>query len=256
MQVFDSHSSIGGSVVPGAAANPAAVIADMHARGIDGAVLFSAHARLVDPLAGNRILRKMLDQGPNLYGCLVTNTNRVDASITVMREQMSSRKFVAMAVVSPRPDEPVHKLVADEIINSYRRYTRPLYLVTPNAEAVSAALEIARGYPMLKVVLVGMGGSDWRTAIAAAHQCTNVYLETSGAFDRAKLPAAVEALGTHRIVFGSGSPHVDPAAAMGLVEDSDLSEDARRKILFDNAQKLFGLDAPSEPEEAQGSTTS
>src|SRR5205807_138858 len=130
-----------------------------------------------------------------------------------------------------RRDEPVTKMVADEIINAYRRYSKPLFLFTPNGECVQAALDIAKSYPMLKVVFLGMGGADWRIGIAAAHAATNVLLETSGSLDRAKLPAAVEAIGSHRILFGSGTPRVDAAAAAGLIEDSDLSDDARQKIL-------------------------
>ena len=106
-----------------------------------------------------------------------------------------------------------------------------------------AALEIARAFNMIKMVFIGMGGHDWRTAIAAAHVSTNIYLETSGPLDRAKLPAAFDAIGAHRIVFGSGTPHVDAAAAMGLVEDSPLSDDVRKRIYYGNAMRLLGLDA-------------
>ncbi len=241
MPVFDSHSSLGGSTVPGVAANAAAITRAMERRGIESAVLFSAHARLVDPLAGNRILKAMLDQAPNLYGCLVAHVNRVEASIAAMREMMASRQFVGMAVAARHAEEPLPKLLADEIINAYRRYTKPLFLFTPNAQTAEAGLDIARAYPMLKVVFVGMGGQDWREAVAAAHAATNVYLETSGSLDRAKLPAAVEAIGTHRILFGSGSPRIDAAAAIGLVDDSALPAGARGRILYDNARRLFGL---------------
>ena len=96
---------------------------------------------------------------------------------------------------------------------------------------------------MLKVVFLGMGGPDWRAAIAAAHACTNVMLETSGHLDRAKIPAAEEVIGAHRVLFGSDAPHTDAAAAVGLVEDSDLTDDARARILGDNARRLFDADS-------------
>ncbi len=247
--MFDIHSYFGAGLIPGTANSPAAVTAAMEERAVDEAVLMSNHARYVDPLAGNRILRKVVEHSPKLHGCVITHVNRVDSSVSAMREQMGMRKFVAMAIAPSRRDEPVTKIVADEIINAYRRYSKPLFLYTPNAAYVQAALEIARGYPALKVVFLGMGGADWRTAIVAAHTSTNVMLETSGALDRAKLPAAVEAIGAHRILFGSGTPRVDAAAAAGLIEDSALSDDARRKILIDNARRLFRLDADSEPPE-------
>ncbi len=241
MPIFDIHSYFGGSVVPGVANSPVNIMAAMQERGIDAAVLMSAHAGRADPLAGNRILRKMLDQGPNLYGCLVTHVNRVEASVEVMREQMGSRKFVAMAVMGNTPGAPVTKAVADDIVNAYRRYTKPLFLFTPNADCVRTAVEIAKGYPMLKFLFLGMGGPDWRAGIAAAHSATNVLLECSGALDRSKLPAAVDALGSHRILFGSSTPHVDAAAAVGLVHDSPLTDESRRRILYDNARRLFNL---------------
>src|SRR5258708_4625212 len=243
LQVFDVQSYFGGGVIPGVAASPNAIGAAAREREMDGVVLLSNHARYVDPLSGNRILRKVIERAPELYGCLVTHVNRVDSSITVMRDQMAFRKFVGMAVTGVRTDEPVTKMVSDEIINAYRRYGKPLFLFTPNGECVQSALEIAKGFSMLKVVFLGMGGNDWRIAIAAAHSSTNVLLETSGAMDRAKIPAAIEAIGAHRVLFGSGSPKVDAAAVMGLIQDSGLSEDARRKILYENADKLFGLAA-------------
>lgn len=251
MSIFDSHVCLGGSVVPGVASNPAAIQTAMKARGIDGAVIFSAHARNVEPLAGNRILRAMLNQAPELYGCLVAHVNRVEASITAMRELMPGRKFVGMVIVGAQPGQVVTERSADELVHAYRRFGKPLFLFTPNGEAVQTALEIAKDYPVLRVILLGMGGTDWRAAIAAAHAAPNIVLETSGALDRAKLPTAVQAIGAHRLLFGSGSPHLDAAAALGLVEDSCLSEAARRRILSENAYRLFGLGSAAEerPEE-------
>jgi uncharacterized protein len=242
LPIFDVHNYLGGSLVPGVANNGASITSAMQARGIDAAVIMSSHALCVDPLAGNRILKATLDQGANLYGCLVTHVNRVEASITIMRELMNNRRFLGMAVMGMHPDEPIHQIVAEEILNAYRRYGKPLFIFARNQAMVEAGLDIAKSFPALKVVLVGMGGADWRAAIAAAHVATNIYIETSGPLDRAKLPAALDVIGPHRILFGSGSPRVDAAAAIGLVEDSDISDEARRKIFSDNARRLFGLD--------------
>lgn len=243
MPIFDIHNYLGGSLIPGVHHNSQAITSTMESRGVDTAIVLSTHALRVDPLAGNRILKAVLEQTPNLYGCLVSHVNRVDASVTAMRELMSGRKMLAMAIVGENPDEPVHRLVADEIVNAYRRYSKPLFLFAHNEAMVESALEIAKTYNMLKVVLIGMGGHDWRAAIAAAHATTNMVLETSGALDRAKIPAAVETIGAHRILFGSASPRTDPAAALGLLQDIDLSHESKNRILFSNAQRLFGLES-------------
>ena len=86
-----------------------------------------------------------------------------------------------------------------------------------------------------------MGGADWRSGIAAAQQATNIFLETSGSLDRAKISAAVEALGPNRVVFGSGLPALDPAAALGLIKDSGISAAEQKRILYDNAYRLLNL---------------
>lgn len=242
MPVLDIHGYLGASVVAGVSHTPASVEAGLVARGIDAAVVMSAHARRVDPLAGNRILSAMVEHATRLSACLVTHTNRPEASIEAMRELMGRRRFLAMAVTGSRPEEPVRKIVADEVLNAYRRFGKPLFLFTHNADGVAAGLEIARAYPMLRIVFIGMGGEDWRAAITAAHLATNVLLETSGAMDCAKITAAIEVIGAHRIVFGSGSPHTDAAAMLGMIDDARISDDVRNRIVWDNARRLFRLD--------------
>lgn len=241
-RVLDCHSWLGGSLVPGVAATPASVRDRLADAGIEAAVLLSAHARLVDPVAGNRLVRAALDQAPAFYGCLVAHVNRAEASIAAMRELMPLRRFVCMALVGKRLEDPIPLALADELLNAYRRYTKPVMIFAANSASVEAGLRIAREYPMLRIVLMGMGGPDWRQAIEAAHSATNIVLETSGLLDRTKVAAAVERLGAHRLVFGSGTPGTSAAASLGMLEDAAISDEARRRILWDNAVRLFELE--------------
>ena len=131
-------------------------------------------------------------------------------------------------------------------LNSCRRFQKPVFLHTPNAACVETGLHFAKTYTMHKFIFLGMGGAGWRTGIAAAHQATNIYLEISGALDRAKIPAAVETLGPHRLLFGSSLPYLDPAATLGLLKDAHLSQTEHRRILYDNAYRLFNLASEEE----------
>lgn len=241
MPIFDTHTYLEGYVLPGINQNTAQVKQMLAARGIDRAVLISARAAQADPLLGNRILKTMLDQEPGLYGCLVAHLNRVDASLQAIREHLGGKRMVAVMLTSTNPQRPLHPLVADEALNACRRYQKPMFLLTPNAACVEVALHLAKTYNMHKFVFLGMGGPDWRTGIAAAQQSVNIFLETSDTLDRTKLQAAVDAIGSHRVLFGSGSPKLDPAAALGLIADSGLTPVDQRRILHDNAAKLFNL---------------
>ncbi|NLI00830.1 MAG: amidohydrolase family protein [Chthonomonadales bacterium] len=249
MPVFDIHSWLGGSIVPGMAQNVEALTSAMQDAGIDRAVIMSAHARLVDPLAGNRLAGAAVERAPNLYACLVGHVNRPESSLNAMRELMPRRRFVALAVLGRSWHEPVSRAQADELLNAYRRYTKPIMVCALDADGVHAALDIARAYPMLRVVMLGMGGRDWRDAVRAAHTATNIILETSGALECPKLVSAVETIGAHRIVFGSWSPHTAAPAAIGMIEDAPISDDAKRRIFWDNAIRLFDLESPPASDE-------
>ena len=242
MPIFDIHCYLEGHPLPGYNQNAAQLIDLLHSRGIDRAVLLSTRAMVADPLSGNRILKAMLDQGPGLYGCLVAHVNRVDASIEAIRDMLGHRKFVGVMVQSGKEDEPLHPLVADEVLIACRRYQKPIFVNTPNAACVEVGLQLSKTYSSHKFVFLGMGGADWRTGIAAAQQAVNIFLDTSGALDRNRLRAAVEAVGPHRVLFGSGMPKVDAAATLALVANSNLTQNEQRRILHDNAMRLFGLE--------------
>jgi predicted TIM-barrel fold metal-dependent hydrolase len=243
MPIVDCHVTLEGNLVPTVSQN-ASQLADLLAvRGIERAIVTSARAARVDPLSGNHLLKSLIEPHPGLFACLTMHVNRVDASIQAARELLGGRRFVSVMLTSTDPSVPLHPLVADEVLNACRRYQKPIFIPTPNAACVETALHLAKTYTMHKFILLGMGGSDWRTAIAAAQQAANISLEMSGSLDRAKVPAAIEALGSHRLLFGSGLPALDPVAALGLLDDGDVRPNDRRRILVDNAEKVFGLPA-------------
>lgn len=242
MSIIDIHACLEGYPIPGISQNSIQIANLMKARGIERVVMLSARASNVDPLSGNRILAAMMQQGPGLFGCLTANLNRIDVSVQSIRDLLGQKRFVGVLLTTPTPREPLNPLVADEILNACRRYQKPIYINTPNAACVHVGLQLAKTYNMHKFIFVGMGGMEWRTAIASAQQSTNIFLETSGPLDRAKIPAAAEAIGAHRLLFGSGFPYLDPAAAIGLIQESELSPNAQANILFENSARLFNLE--------------
>ena len=241
MSIIDCHVYLEGNLLPGLNQNVGQLSELLQNRGIDHAVVLSERAARVDPLTGNRILKASLDQSEGLYGCLVTHVNRVDASIQAIKDMLANKKFVAVLLTGNDTNEPLNPLLADEVLNACRRYQKPVFVHTPNAACVAVALQFARTYSTHKFVFLGMGGADWRTGIAAAHQAVNIFLETSGVMDRAKIAAAVEVVGPHRVMFGSGLPALDPAAALGLIKDASISQTEQRRLLYDNAFRLLNL---------------
>ena len=242
MPIFDSHIYLEGCALPGVNQNAAQISQMLAQRGIERAVLLSARAARVDPLSGNRILKTMLEQSEGLYGSVTAHLNRVDASLQAIKEMLGTKRFLSLTLTTQEDSAP-HPMLAEEILNTCRRYHKPIYIYTPNAACAEAGLHLAQQFNTLKFVFLGMGGHDWRAAIAAAHSASNIMLETSGPLDRAKIPAAIAGIGAHRLLFGSAMPYLDPSAALGLLEDADLSPAELRRIQQDNAMKLFEIGA-------------
>ena len=246
MAVFDCHTVVEGYPLGGVANTLEQLQAVLREAGVDQALVASRRAMCADPVAGNRILNAMLEKADGLYGCVVAHLNRVEESVLAIRDLLGSRRFLAVALQAAHPGDPLPVLVADEVLTACRRFQKPILVPATDARGVEVALQLAKQYSMHRFVFVGMGGADWRSAIAAAHQSVNITLETSGPMDRAKIPAAIATLGSHRILFGSGAPDCDPAAALGLLTDSEISEADMRRIVHDNAARLFNLGGASE----------
>lgn len=62
--------------------------------------------------------------------------------------------------------------------------------------------------------------------------------------DEQMLPAALEFLGEDQVMYASDYPHFDaktPYSVKILVERADLTDTVKRKILADNAARIFKL---------------
>jgi len=103
---------------------------------------------------------------------------------------------------------------------------------------------VALRFPRAAFVAAHAGntGSTRLQAIEAAHAAPNVYLETASTY---RPPGDIEELadrvGTDRLLFGSDMPLMDPRSQIGRVITADLSDDAKRLILGDNARRLLQL---------------
>jgi len=133
-------------------------------------------------------------------------------------------------------DPLVHPLV-----ETCRSFEVPLYAHTGTpvvAEPFQLA-ELARTFPDVPMVLGHMGYTDfWYDAVPAALQAENIYLETS-LIDIINIRTAIEKVGADRILFGSDFPESDLALELEKMSLVEMTGDERRRILGENAAKLW-----------------
>ncbi|MEM3700066.1 MAG: amidohydrolase family protein [Candidatus Bathyarchaeia archaeon] len=94
-------------------------------------------------------------------------------------------------------------------------------------------LKIAKKYPKLPIILAHLR----EASVNALRECENVYVETSGT-----LPDFIELsvdIDENRILFGSDIPYYRYPTQIAIVEAAEISHKTRRKIFYENFQKLF-----------------
>lgn len=215
------------------------LLSRMDSLGITHAIVASSLACASDFVVGNAWLASQIEGERRLLGYAVVNTNHPPEAIECIRKYMPKRQFVGLILLEGDVSTPLSGTDAEEILNAHRRYGKPLLISCPNRACVHAAADIARKFPLVKVVLAGMGGRDWRSAVTVAAAELNVVLQTSGEPSPDKIREGWTAVKGNRIVFGSGSPLVDPAVTLGTISEVGLKQPELAQILFGNAERIF-----------------
>ncbi|MEI6914020.1 MAG: amidohydrolase family protein [Armatimonadota bacterium] len=240
MAIIDSYAVLGpGAPAPGLFGR-VELLARMDELQITHGIVASALAISSDFESGNAWLAQQIEGERRLLGYAVVNTNHPPQAIEDMRKYMSRRQFVGMMLIQGNGQTPVSSADAEDILNAYRRFGKPLLISAPNRECVYAASVIAQKFDQMKIVLMGMGGEDWRSAIAAAAANLNVYLSTTGEISPDKIREGWPVVNGNRILFGSGAPQVDPAITLGMIEEVGLNSREKEQLLSGNAHKTFG----------------
>lgn len=100
-------------------------------------------------------------------------------------------------------------------------------------------------YSGLTVVGAHLGGwSVWDEAAEKLAELPNLYVDTCSCFafmDRQKIRDIILAYGTDRVLFGTDYPMWPMEDEIDALLSLGLSEEDNRKILAENAEKVFGL---------------
>lgn len=87
---------------------------------------------------------------------------------------------------------------------------------------------------------VTVAGSELGTAIQAAKNGRNLWIETSRLDAGGSVEAAVRHFGANRVIFGSGSPLRSLGSAVMSVQYAELSDADRTAIFEGNLQRVLG----------------
>jgi len=203
-----------------------------------------------DLAGGNAETKSLLAASPAMRGWVVINPVYPERSSEEMRKYAGSPRWFGAYLHPQRCGESLASTATRELLNSFRRYTKPLLVDVPDEHSVLQLESLAAEFTGLKIVVAGGGGEGWQACLLAAKRHVNLFVEPfSGGAHQGKLEALVGTLGPHRVLFASHYPERNPGSALGLLLDSKLSEAEKQAILTGNAVRLFGLQRAREPQE-------
>ncbi len=209
----------------------------------------SRRALAGDLSAGNAEVNAVVSQAPQMRGWCVVNPTYPERSSEEMRRYLGSAKWFGAMLHPELSGQRLNSATTREVLNAYRRYTKPLLVHVPDEQTLLDLEEIAPDFNTIKFIAQGAGGDAWQDCAIAAKRFVNILLEPfSGGSHRGKVEALVQLLGHHRILFGSSYPDHNPGAALGLLMDARISDAEKQSILTGNAAKLFGLTRSAAPE--------
>lgn len=244
MPIIDIYGQLGPQPYPTQATTPDALDALMTRFGVDMTFVAATEALRGSMNSGNAWLAEQIDNRPRFRGYCVVNPLMFEASQAEMRKHLVREAFVGALLHEGYVKRPLNAEPMRMLVKSLLRYDRPLLLRISDPREINDLHDVAKEFPTQRFIILHMGGEHWPMALSLAAKITNVYLETGGMVaDYDRLAEALEMVGGHRLLFGSGMPLINPVYALGMIRDSSIPAMEKDRVLSRNARKVFSLDS-------------
>lgn len=244
LKVIDTHGHMGpfaGIWFPNP--EPADMVRTMDRCGVEKLV-FSHHGALQNPWTGNVKAQQVIDAFPDrLIGYYAVNPNYPGQLKQAVEDFGSLRGFAGYKILASYYGTPVTEPACEPVWEHAHEAELPVLLHTWGGDRHAGhqqVREIAEKYPGAVILMGHSQYGDWEEAIQCARDLDNVHCELCAAYAVGGLiQKMVDAGIEDKITYGTDLPWFDPMYAIGCVVFAHVSEAARRKILRDNAVRIF-----------------
>ena len=240
--VFDAHAHVGGRTMLDDP--PVDVqVAEMERLGIDVAAVSSARALAGDIERGNDEVADAIRRFPGRFlGYAHVSGNYPETMIGELERCFALDGFrgIKLYQVGPAYDDPVF----DPVWAFAAERGAPVLAHTWGGD-LTGFDRAAEQHPTV-ACLAGHTGSGfaYQPYIEAALRAPNLYLDLTYSREHTNMiEHIVERVGAERIVWGSDAPCFSMSQQLAKLLFARIPDDAKRKIIYDNAARLFKLSA-------------
>lgn len=242
MPIIDCYGQLGPQPFPTQATTPESLERLMNRFGVEMTFVAATEALRGSISAGNAWLAEQIKGRARFRGHCVVNPLMLEASQEQMRKYLVQEVFVGALLHEGYVQRPLNSDAMRSLVKMLLRYDRPLLLRVSDPREINDLGDVAREFPTQRFIILHMAEQHWSMAISLAAKITNIYLETGGMVaDYDKLAEALDVVGGHRLLFGSGMPMINPVYALGVVRDSSIPATEKDRILSRNARKVFNV---------------
>lgn len=242
MRKFDVHTHFGPwNTIPIATTSAEDLVALLHSAEIEQAVVSSVRALLDDMVEGNQVTQEAVEQHEMLYGYIYVDPHRVAESVREVEARAGHPKLIGLKSRDDYHGRAYNHQTYREIFGAVKKLRLPALLHTFSVGSMQAAMELAAEYEA-PMILTHFAGPEWRRceALLGTEVPGNVYLDpVVSVAEPGRYELAVQLVGEDRVVFGTDCSLLHPGWSVGAIESSSLSEAVKRKVYWDNAQRVF-----------------
>ena len=239
MRLIDVHAHVGSWAFPLRSGEIVDVKEHMKLCNIEQSIVSHSSAIMYDFVEGNYELAKALESEDSIWGYVVLNPYYLELSLEQLARYGENPRFVGVKL---HPEQQAYRLIYRNVLGLLEKVAeRELpVLVHTFPGQVEDLCVVARQFPTIKFIMGHMGGDNWVAGLEAVADIGNIYLEPCCSFpDAGKLETAVGLVGAKRVVFGTDSTLLNPAFLLGLLQDANLTDEARQRIACTNALDIF-----------------
>jgi predicted TIM-barrel fold metal-dependent hydrolase len=194
----------------------------------------------------NAMIARSIKVSKNLFANVYVNPKE-KRSEQIIRRYIKKKNFVGLKLNPLFDGYTPNSLMVRPIIDAAEKAGVPIqfHCGHPPFSLPWSFEPLAREFPKVKMVLVHMGHGHIvyiNGSIEVAKRNQNIYLETSGMPMHTKIKEAMEHVGKDRVMYGDDLPCGHPSWELEKTRASGLNEKDLRRLLGENAKKLYGLD--------------
>lgn len=193
----------------------------------------------------NQALIRLVEKIENAYGLFRIQLDSLNYYLTTLETALNQTDKILGVKLHPSFDKlPVTHAEFDPIFNRLEKDGLIALIHCGRWIEVSGAhyaIERATKHPDITFIIAHMGGNELDLSLKTikdAGSLENVYLDTSNCRVPKVIEKAVEALGSHRVLFGSDAPWGSSLSNAYTIVDADINDQDKRLILSENLENL------------------